>query len=57
MKCCFCGRIITLRTSNNVDPIKIKGENNRCCYDCNINIVIPTRINMLNIVNMSKNLK
>ena len=40
MKCCICGKDF-IGYGNNPAPVKDKG---RCCDDCNIHIVIPTRV-------------
>lgn len=43
IKCCFCGKEIDFRESHNARPI-VTANGDRCCIDCNSNIVIPTRI-------------
>ncbi|WP_300924579.1 hypothetical protein [uncultured Clostridium sp.] len=45
IKCCICGKEILEKDSNNAAPIKSK-HGDRCCSDCNISIVIPTRFSM-----------
>ena len=39
-KCCICGKQFK-GYGNNPAPLRDRG---RCCDDCNINAVIPTRI-------------
>jgi len=41
IKCSLCDKDILDSESNNAEPI----NNGRCCYDCNLEIVIPTRLN------------
>lgn len=48
--CCICGEPIKISSlgwalGNNAYPYGNE-NNNRCCDDCNWNIVIPTRIEM-----------
>lgn len=38
-RCCICGKEI-VGYGNNAEPV----ENGRCCDECNMNVVIPTRI-------------
>lgn len=38
IQCCFCGILTT--ESNNAQPVKM----DQCCNQCNMIIVIPTRI-------------
>ena len=45
MKCCFCNKKIEGH-GNNPAPAGMKA-NDRCCNDCNMKIVIPTRIAMM----------
>ena len=45
MKCCICGKNI-VGYPNNAQPVK----DGQCCSDCNINIVIPNRINQMNVL-------
>ena len=40
--CCFCGKIYN-HYGNDVRPI-VTATGDRCCDDCNINIVIPNRL-------------
>ena len=42
-KCCICGEKMLTRYSHNAQPVK-KG---RCCHQCNIEFVIPKRIENL----------
>jgi hypothetical protein len=42
IKCCFCGCDIDNGYGNNPEPLK--SYPNRCCDKCNIEIVIPERI-------------
>lgn len=47
VKCCFCGKEILFMQSHDARPIKTNFNNllgDRCCWDCNSNIVIPTRL-------------
>jgi len=49
--CCVCGNTYT-HWGNNPWPLKNKkgedfGENDRCCNECNANIVIPARIQQM----------
>lgn len=49
-KCCFCGK--EYRSYGNstwgcwspIEEKAFKGEKMRCCDECNINIVVPTRL-------------
>lgn len=43
MKCCICEKPIT-DYGNNPQPIKKEG---RCCDQCNMTIVIPSRMKYL----------
>ena len=48
IECCICGDAIPTNSfgwdmGNNASPYGDK-DNNRCCDECNWNIVIPTRI-------------
>lgn len=45
MKCCLCDKEI-VGYPNNAEPIM----NGQCCSECNINIVIPNRINQMNVL-------
>ena len=41
--CCICHREFT-GWGNNPDPYKPEDGNDLCCDECNINFVIPARI-------------
>lgn len=56
MKCCFCNKTIDKYNLNEINPIKTTSENAKCCNDCNTKIVIPTRLNMLNILKLHEKL-
>lgn len=44
MRCCICSREIDdFLSSRNAQPVKI----GRCCIECDDNIVLPTRIMLL----------
>lgn len=43
MKCCICNKPILLKHSHNAEPVKP----GRCCTKCNIEKVIPARINQI----------
>ena len=43
IKCSLCDKDILNKESNNAEPI----NEGRCCYDCNLEIVVPTRISKL----------
>lgn len=43
--CCFCGKLIDFRESNNPYPISVKGGG-RCCDDCDMGIVLPLRVEL-----------
>lgn len=43
IKCCLCGKEIAEKYSHDPRPI-ISNNGNRCCAECNNNIVIPTRL-------------
>lgn len=40
VNCSLCDKDILDRESNNAEPV----NDGRCCYDCNLEIVIPTRL-------------
>lgn len=42
IKCCFCGKEMPFRESNNPDPADTR-IGSRCCLDCNYDIVLPAR--------------
>lgn len=42
IKCCLCLKEITFKDSHDIRPI-ISNYGERCCKECNENIVIPTR--------------
>lgn len=42
-KCVICGKVFT-GWGNNPEPVKHKG---RCCDECNINVVVPMRIRLM----------
>ncbi len=39
IKCCFCGKEITVKEAHNAAPLK----EGCCCEQCNIKVVIPYR--------------
>ena len=42
INCCFCGKTINERKSNNPDPANtVRGS--RCCLECDYKIVLPAR--------------
>ena len=43
MKCCICGKEIK-DYGNNPFPI---AENGECCDNCNMEVVVPARINLI----------
>ena len=43
IKCALCGKQIDSKHSHDIRPIKTK-NGNKCCEECNFNIVIPTRL-------------
>jgi len=53
--CCICHKEFTTNQKywgNNPEPVmpgydKKTGKNNLCCDDCNINVVIPARMKLL----------
>ena len=46
-KCCFCGKEIDRFSTNDARPIKVAGlDFAGCCDECNVRIVIPTRISL-----------
>lgn len=48
MTCCFCGKVIT-GYGNDPQPLVDNYCENRCCDECNANVVIPERIKRLTI--------
>lgn len=44
VRCCICGKMIDSRESNEAWPVKNDG---RCCFECNMDTVVPARLNML----------
>lgn len=47
VKCCFCGKEMPFMQSHDARPIKTNFNNplgDRCCTNCNSDIVIPTRL-------------
>ena len=48
MKCCICGTEIKGH-GNTPHPIgwDVYGEDDRCCDECNMSLVIPSRIAMM----------
>lgn len=46
--CCFCGKTIDAKSGNNAYPLRPESyfgsEENRCCDQCNAELVIPTRV-------------
>ena len=48
MKCCFCKKEIEVSKSHDIRPIVVNnGDSNpRCCLDCNMKIVLPSRISL-----------
>jgi len=52
LKCCLCGNIIPtnsfgLNLGQNAEPYGY-ANNNKCCDECNLSIVIPTRLYIAN---------
>ena len=45
MKCCLCGKEITMIESHNPAPV-VSNSGDRCCADCNENVVAPTRMSV-----------
>lgn len=43
IKCALCGKQIERRQSHDIRPLK-SSLGNRCCEECNSNVVIPSRI-------------
>ena len=43
MICCFCKREIDEKSSHDIRPL-VSADGNRCCSDCNQNIVIANRL-------------
>jgi len=41
INCSICEKNIPDSQSNNAQPI----NNGRCCHECNMEVVIPTRLN------------
>lgn len=48
--CCICGTKLSLSLSHNPYPVREKSwygqKENRCCSDCNTDIVIPARLSL-----------
>lgn len=42
IECSLCGEPILYSKSHDIRPI-VSNNGNRCCNECNVNIVIPTR--------------
>lgn len=40
--CCFCGKQF-INYGNDIRPL-VTSRGNRCCDDCNVNIVIPNKL-------------
>ena len=49
-KCCLCGKEVE-GYGNDPSPIETQNENDECCDECNLAIVIPTRIELVTIKN------
>lgn len=49
--CCICGQHIKGEWGNNPFPVVNAGE---CCDKCNYSVVIPARLNTLNINHYDK---
>lgn len=47
MKCCFCGKEI-VGYGNNPYPFP-EGKDARCCDACNMDVVVPARLAMLQL--------
>ena len=45
-KCCLCGKEVE-GYGNDPSPIETQNENDECCDECNLAIVVPTRMNLL----------
>ena len=55
MKCCFCGKSISTGGENSILPIKFNDDKRHvCCHDCNLKIIIPTRLNIREILSHYK---
>jgi hypothetical protein len=42
INCSICEKEIEDKVSNNAEPI----NDGRCCNECNIEVVVPTRLNL-----------
>jgi DNA-directed RNA polymerase subunit RPC12/RpoP len=51
-KCCLCGNEVE-GYGNNPSPIETQNEDDECCDECNLAIVIPTRMELVIIKNKS----
>ena len=51
-KCCLCGKEVE-GYGNNPSPIETQNEDDECCDECNLAIVIPTRMELVIIKNKS----
>lgn len=45
MKCCICNTQIDDPYGHSPWPVKTESREDRCCSKCNVNVVIPARIN------------
>ena len=45
-KCCLCGEEVE-GYGNDPSPIQTQNENDECCDECNLAIVVPTRMDLL----------
>ena len=49
-KCCFCGKPYRMYGNSTwgcwspIEEIQYVGEKKRCCDECNLKIVVPTRL-------------
>lgn len=43
INCCLCGDNVSEMMSHNARPVK----EGRCCYQCNAEVVVPTRMGMI----------
>lgn len=46
MKCIICGNQVDGPYGHNPWPIKVNSGKDKCCTKCNVNVVIPARIDL-----------
>ena len=46
VKCCFCNKSILIRYANDPYPAN-KANDTYCCDDCNMQIVVPARLELI----------